>query len=107
VAEESDAMVAYFSVLPTPPPAADPGKGKKAAAAPAALPEPRKLTSVRIDPADVAALDKARVQADSDILTGKGERKGTSGDFPFEGAGAGRWRDPKRGFLSIRKEGGD
>jgi hypothetical protein len=106
VAEESDAMVAYFSVLPTPPPAADPGKGKKAAAAPAALPEPRKLTSVRIDPADVAALDKARVQADSDILTGKGERKGTSGDFPFEGAGAGRWRDPKRGFFrSARRVG--
>jgi hypothetical protein len=103
LAEESDAMVAYFSVLPEPPPVATPGKGKKAAA-PAALPAPRTLTSVKIDPADVAALDKATVQADSDILTGKGMRKGTSGDFPFEGAGAGRWRDPRRGFLSIRKE---
>jgi Domain of unknown function (DUF4157) len=103
LAEESDAMVAYFSVLPTPPPAAAPAKGKKAAA-PAALPAPRTLTSVKIEPADIAALDKARVQADSDILAGKGERKGTSGDLPFEGAGAGRWRDPRRGFLSIRKE---
>src|SRR5262249_2461213 len=90
-AEESDALVAYFSVLPPPPPAAAPAKGKKAAA-PAALPAPRTLTSVKIEPADIAALDKARVQADSDILGGKGERKGTSGDFPFEGAGAGRWR---------------
>jgi hypothetical protein len=106
LAEESDAMAAYFSVLPDPaPPAAPaPAKGKKAAPAPAPLPAARKMSSVTIDPAKIAALDKAQVQADYELLMGKTRTKGMSGDLPFEGAGSGTWRDPKRGFLSIRKE---
>jgi hypothetical protein len=106
LAEESDAMAAYFSVLPEPVPAEAPAaaKGKKAAAPPPPLPAARKMSSVTIDLAKIAALDKAQVQADYDLLMGKNKKKGMSGDLPFAGAGSGRWRDPKRGFLSIRKE---
>src|SRR5262249_23954351 len=98
LAEKNDAMVAYFSILP----AAQPATTGKRPAAP--LPAPRKLSSIQFDPAAVAALDPAQVQGDYDILRGRGERKGVAGDFPVEGAGAGGWRDPKRGFMSLRKE---
>ena len=106
LAEENDAMAAYFSVLPDPTPTEAPAaaKGKKVAAPPPALPVARKMSSVTIDPAKIAALDKVQVQADYDLLIGKTKQKGMSGDLPFAGAGSGRWRDPKRGFLSIRKE---
>jgi len=106
LAEENDAMVAYFSVLPDPAPQAAPapGKGKKAAAPPPPLPAARKMSSVTIDPTKIAALDQTKVQADYELLMGKTRTKGMKGDLPFAGAGSGRWRDPKRGFLSIRKE---
>ena len=107
LAEESDAMAAYFSVLPAPDPAPAkaPAKGKKAAVPPPPLPAARKMSSVVIDPKKIAALDQTQVKADYDLLMGKTKIKNKgSGDLPFAGSGSGQWRDPKRGFLSIRKE---
>ena len=121
VAEESDAMVAYFSVLSTPDSSAsDPTPGKKTPPSRPLLP-PRKLTSRQFDTADLEKLDRAQVQADYDLLIGKRvvemvdgvptqvgidkvwrKKHGVTGDFPF--AGAGEERDPRRGFLSIREE---
>jgi hypothetical protein len=113
VAEESDAMVAYFSVLPAPTLAA----GKKA------LPAPRKLTSKTFAEEDIKKLDVAQVQADYDLLMGRKivetvdgksvsvdidaawrKRTRVGGSFPFSGGGSGHDRDPRRGFLTFRQE---
>lgn len=107
LAEESDAMAAYFSVLSdedkgvTPPKSDD--SSKKAKKAPAPLPARRDLTGHQFDPADLQKLDVEQVKKDYATLKG-GAPKGTSGDTPFTGGGPGKFRDPARGFLSIRKE---
>src|SRR3954453_3538577 len=67
IAEESDAMVAYFSVLPRPAaPAPDPKKK-----APPALPAPQAMSATTFAADKLAALDVTQVQADYDLLLGK------------------------------------
>jgi hypothetical protein len=88
VAEESDAMVAYFSVLGA-------GPSRKAMSKHGAF-----------TPEVLAGLDPAQVQADYDILIGNGVPKGAvKGDFPFKpNSMGGKISDPKGGFLTIREE---
>ncbi|WP_344313757.1 hypothetical protein [Fodinicola feengrottensis] len=89
IAEESDAMVAYFSVL---------GGGPK-----------RDVMSHHgaFDPAVLAGLDRTQVKSDYDTLIGAGvPAGGLRGDFPFRpnSMGGGKISDPKGGFLTIREE---
>jgi hypothetical protein len=100
IAEENDAMVAYFSVLPKPEaPAPDPKKK-----APPPLSPVQSMSGKTFAADKLAALDVKQVQEDYDLLLGKGAPKGLSGDFPFVRGGPGKLRDPARGFLTIRKE---
>jgi hypothetical protein len=100
LAEESDAMMAYFSVLKTPEDPDAPPPPKKG---PKPLPPPKAMSTRTFSPETLAALDAAQVQADYDLLIGRG-RKPAVGDFPFVRGGPGLHRDPARGFLTIRKE---
>jgi len=88
LAEESDAMAAYFSVLDD---AADAAKRAK-------LPARRKLSGRTFDPELLKTLDKADVKKDYDALVRMG------GNTGFGGGGPGNVRDPARGFLTIRNE---
>jgi hypothetical protein len=109
LAEESDAMAAYFSVLSdadkgvTPPKSDEKSKdkSKKEKKAPPPLPARRDLTGHQFDPAVLKGLDIEQVKKDYAALKGAAP-KGM--DTPFSGGGPGKWRDPARGFLSIRKE---
>jgi len=104
VAEENDAMIAYFSVL-----------------AEASTATPRWMSQWRPTPADLAGIDRDQAQQDFDVLSGRqlvenrngvptpvaltpATRRdlGISGDFPFEGGGPAR--TPSRGFLTLRRE---
>ena len=96
IAEEADAMAAYFSVLDV----ADSDDAKKRAK----LPARRKLTSREFGPETLAKVDKTQAQADYDLLLSKKGAEGVGGDAVFTGGGAGKFRDPRRGFLSIRQE---
>jgi len=89
IAEESDAMVAYFSVLD------GAGPSRKAMSKHGAF-----------GPEVLAGLDPAQVQADYDILIGNGVAKGAvKGDFQFKpNSMGGKISDPKGGFLTIREE---
>jgi hypothetical protein len=101
LAEESDAMVAYFSVLPELAPAT-PGAPVAAKAGSALLP-PRKLTAKVFAQEDISKLDVAEVRTDYEFLLGN-PKPAAPGDAPFTGGGAGKPRDPARGFLTIRQE---
>jgi hypothetical protein len=110
LAEESDAMAAYFSVLKdsqttaaTTPPEKSESGGKKAQKAPAPLPPRRDLTGRQFNPKDLQSLNIEQVKNDYAILKGPAPA-GTTGDTPFSGGGPSSYRDPARGFLSIRKE---
>jgi hypothetical protein len=87
LAQENDAMVAYFAALRTTP---SPAKQMARAAMPA--------------PTTTADKDIDQIRKDFETLRGKGDRTGVpkGHDFPFEGGGA--ERSPHRGFLSIRRE---
>lgn len=89
IAEESDAMVAYFSVLDGPGPARQ-QMSKHGA----------------FDPALLEQLDRGQVQADYNILIGNGVPEGSvKGDFPFKpNSMGGKIADPKGGFLTIKEE---
>ena len=101
IAEENDAMVAYFSVLKKPedPDAPPPPKN-----APKPLPAPKAMSGRTFAPEVLAALDVKQVQADYDLLLGRGQKPKKGTDFPFVRGGPGLERDPARGFLTIRKE---
>jgi Domain of unknown function (DUF4157) len=87
LAQESDAMVAYFAGLRT---AASPAKQMARAAMPAAT--------------TAADKDIEQIRKDFETLRGTGDRTGVPAghDFPFQGGG--KERSPHRGFLSIRRE---
>jgi hypothetical protein len=96
IAEEADAMAAYFSVLDDPESEADKKRAK--------LPTRRRLTTKEFPKDKLEKLDKAQVQADYDLLLTKKGAGAVKGDPVFTGGGPGSYRDPRRGFMSIRKE---
>lgn len=87
LAQENDAMVAYFAALRTTPSAA---KQMARAATPA--------------PTTAADKDIDQIRKDFETLRGTGDRTGVpkGHDLPFEGGG--KDRSPHRGFLSLRRE---
>jgi hypothetical protein len=97
LAEESDAMAAYFSIL-TQEELTDSGKF----AAP--VKRKRALTARTFSTDQLAKLDHGQVKKDYDMLLGRTAVTGTSGDFPFAGSGAGPHRNPTLGFLSLGEE---
>jgi hypothetical protein len=97
IAEEADAMAAYFSVLDEP--------DSEAAKQRAKLPARRRLTTREFGPELLAKLDKEQVRKDYEfLLTKQGAPANVSGDAVFVNGGPGRFRDPRRGFLSIPRE---
>jgi hypothetical protein len=55
------------------------------------------------DAADLEKLDRNQVRADYELLSGA-NKLSVKGDAPFVGGGSGKFRDPARGFLSLREE---
>jgi hypothetical protein len=95
IAEEADAMAAYFSVLDEP--------DSEAAKKRAKLPARRRLTTRDFGQELLDKLDKEQVRRDYDALLTK-QGIGGGGDAVFVRGGPGSFRDPRRGFLSIPRE---